>query len=115
MRASDVAAESIGISRYRTKLTVYTLSGIPCGIAGALFVYSTTLVLPDVFSLNLTILFLAGVVLGGQRRLYGPLVGVAILQGISSFAVSRNSLTRNSVLRCISACDPDGGSGRDPR
>ena len=91
MRRSDLLAESVGISRYRTKLTIYTLSGIPCGIAGALFVYSQTLVLPSVFSVNLTILFLAGVVLGGARRFYAPLIGVAILQGVSSFAVSLQS------------------------
>ncbi|MHB8593651.1 MAG: branched-chain amino acid ABC transporter ATP-binding protein/permease [Acidimicrobiales bacterium] len=91
MRRSDVLAESVGISRYRTKLTIYTLSGVPCGIAGALFVYSTSLVLPTVFSLNLTILFLAGVVLGGARRFYAPLIGVGILQGLSSFAISLQS------------------------
>src|SRR3984957_15711859 len=91
LRRSDLLAESVGISRYRTKLTIYTLSGIPCGIAGALFVYSQTLVLPTVFSVNLTILFLAGVVLGGARRFYAPLIGVAILQGVSSFAVSLQS------------------------
>lgn len=88
MRSSDRAADSLGISRYRTKLVVYTLSGIPCGVAGALFVYSTSLVLPDLFSINLTVLFLAAVVLGGERRLLGPIIGIGILQAFPMLAVS---------------------------
>jgi branched-chain amino acid transport system permease protein len=88
LRRSDVAAESLGVQRYRAKLTVYLLSALPCGLAGALFVYSSGLVLPSVFSAALTVLFLASVVLGGERTLIGPVVGIVLLQLIPIYLVS---------------------------
>jgi branched-chain amino acid transport system ATP-binding protein len=88
LRRSDVAAQSVGMSRYRTKLMVYGLSAVPCGLAGALFVYSQQVVLPDIFSINLSVLFLAAAVLGGERTLLGPVIGMGLLQAVPIYSVS---------------------------
>jgi branched-chain amino acid transport system ATP-binding protein len=114
LRRSDVAAQSVGMSRYRTKLMVYGLSAIPCGIAGALFVYAQGLVLPDIFSINLSVLFLAAAVLGGERTLIGPIVGMALLQAVPIYSVSLQAwapVMYGAFLIIVTVAVPGGIAG----
>lgn len=80
LKTDPIAASSLGISRYRTKLLVYVLSSIPAGIAGGLLAIHTAFIGPELFHLERSIAFLAGLVLGGAGSIYGPLVGTAIVE-----------------------------------
>lgn len=81
LRTSEVLAESLGISGYRTKLLAFLLSAIPAGIAGALYVYSQQLVSPGSINPLLSIDLLAACVIGGFGTVWGPVVGGAIVLG----------------------------------
>jgi len=76
---STVAAQSLGVSPYRTKLRAFSLSSVFAGLAGGLYAPLLGLVAPDSFTVNLSILLLLMVLLGGAGTLGGPLLGALLL------------------------------------
>lgn len=83
LRDARHAAESAGIDLTQTRLVVYVLSSIPAAIAGVILAYSTRFVNADMFGINLMLMFLTGVVLGGQGTRWGPIIGMAPLLFLS--------------------------------
>jgi len=83
MRDHPGTAEACGINLWSTRVRVYLLMGIPCGIAGWLFALTQNVVAPVSFSLNLILLLIGGVFLGGEGSLWGPIIGVGIFETIS--------------------------------
>jgi branched-chain amino acid transport system permease protein len=79
LREDTIQLSSLGVSPYRMKLFVYVLSAIPAGAAAVVFSTLDGVVSPDSFSLNITILVLAGVIFGGKKTMYGGLLGALIL------------------------------------
>jgi branched-chain amino acid transport system permease protein len=80
VKKDPLAAMSLGIPVYRTKLTVYILASIPAAVAGVLFAYVSSFVSPDQFGVNQTIAIFSAVILGGNGSIWGPLAGTAFLQ-----------------------------------
>ncbi len=76
---NPVAAQSLGISLYATKLQTFALSSVFAGVAGGLFAPLVTFVAPDSFTVNLAILLLLMVLVGGTGTVLGPLVGTVLL------------------------------------
>lgn len=93
LRTSEVLADSLGISTYRTKLLAFVLSAVPAGLAGALYVYSQQLVSPGSINPLLSIDLLAACVIGGFGTVFGPLVGGIIVLGAPI------ALTNSSVFQ----------------
>lgn len=85
LRASPPATRSAGVRLGRLQMLVYVVSAIPLGLAGGLTAQINQYVSAQSYSMSLTNLALASVLLGGMGTLWGPLVGTAILQGISFF------------------------------
>jgi branched-chain amino acid transport system permease protein len=83
MRDHPGTAEACGINLWATRIRVYLLMGIPCGLAGWLFAETQNVVAPVSFSLNLILLLIGGVFLGGEGSLWGPIIGVGIFETIS--------------------------------
>jgi ABC-type branched-subunit amino acid transport system ATPase component len=83
--ASEDLAESVGIPPYQTKLTAFILSAVPCGVAGAFYVYSQQFISPDSVSPTVSITILAGMVIGGSGTILGPLIGTALVGAASQF------------------------------
>ena len=79
LKRGPAAAQSAGISIYRTKLTVYFLSSVLAGFAGAIFPQIDGTVGPTSFPLSQAILLLAGPVVGGLGGMLGPVAGMAVL------------------------------------
>jgi ABC-type branched-subunit amino acid transport system ATPase component/ABC-type branched-subunit amino acid transport system permease subunit len=79
IRDADVAAEAVGVPIARVKLTVFGLSGMLAGVAGALFASVQSYITPDAFTLDLSVLFFIAVLIGGRGRVVGPLIGTALL------------------------------------
>jgi branched-chain amino acid transport system permease protein len=79
LKESTVAAECSGISRYRYKLSAFVLSAALAGLAGALFVHIDKYIGPPTFSLQLSILFLIALILGGTRSVLGNIIGTFIV------------------------------------
>lgn len=83
LRDARHAAEAAGIDLTHTRLVVYVLSSVPAAFAGIVLAYSTRFVGADMFGINLMLMFLTGVVLGGPGTRWGPVIGMAPLLFLS--------------------------------
>ena len=83
LRDAPVALEAAGVSLTRTKLMAYGLTAIPTGIAGWALAYLDQSVESTEFSVTFTLILFAGVQLIAPGSLYGPILGVGILEGYS--------------------------------
>jgi ABC-type branched-subunit amino acid transport system ATPase component/ABC-type branched-subunit amino acid transport system permease subunit len=83
--ASEDLAQSVGIPLYKTKLVAFILAAVPCGLAGAFYVYSQQFISPDSVSATVSITILAGMVIGGGGTILGPLIGTALVGAASQF------------------------------
>ena len=93
VRDDEVAAALSGISVARTQVLAFAVSAAAAGLAGGLRGLATGGVVPDAFSVALSISLLAGMVLGGTGSLLGAWWGAAILVYAPQWATSvANSL-----------------------
>jgi branched-chain amino acid transport system permease protein len=77
-RDSPLRADAIGIDVRRIQWMGFTLAGLVCGVAGALFAFSKGTIAPDVIAVGRSIDGLVMVLLGGVQTLAGPVVGAAL-------------------------------------
>jgi branched-chain amino acid transport system permease protein len=82
VRDSEIASTANGISTAAIKTFAFGISAFYCGIAGALFGIGITYVNPDTFPIELSILLLVGIVIGGAGSLYGMLFGAVFVEFI---------------------------------
>ncbi len=75
VHGNEVAAASLGIPVVRVKRMAFALSAVYAGIAGSLFAAANGFVNPDPFTLELSILFLVMVIIGGAGTVWGPVIG----------------------------------------
>lgn len=79
VRDTEVAAESLSVPVFRLKLVVFTISGLLAGISGALYASYQTYITPEAFNFDLSMLFFVAVLLGGQGRIFAPMVATGVL------------------------------------
>jgi len=79
IRDRDYSAEILGISLYRYKLMSFAISAAYCGLAGALFAYFYARILPEQFELDLSLMLVAAIIVGGMGRTMGPVFGVIVI------------------------------------
>lgn len=81
IRDSEVAAESVGVDNFKTKLKVYVVTAAGTGMVGALIYLQKARISPDAaFSvLDWTAYVIFIVVIGGIGTIEGPIVGVLVL------------------------------------
>jgi branched-chain amino acid transport system permease protein len=87
IRDSEVAAESVGVDGFRTKLWVYAVTAGGTGMLGALIYLQTARISPDAaFSvLDWTAYVIFIVVIGGIGTIEGPIVGVIIFYLLQTY------------------------------
>lgn len=80
VRDSEIAANSLGVSNYRTKLIVYTLTGTMTALVGAIIFLQKLRIAPDsAYSANdWTAFVIFIVVIGGIGTIEGPILGTII-------------------------------------
>jgi branched-chain amino acid transport system permease protein len=80
IRDSEIAAESVGVHNYRTKLWVYIVTAAATGVTGTLIYLQKARISPDAaFSvLDWTAYVIFIVVIGGIGTIEGPIVGVLV-------------------------------------
>ena len=79
IRDRDLAAEIMGISLFRYKLTAFAISSFYAGVAGALWVSFMRIVTPDHFPFHLSIQYLAMVIVGGLGSVIGSIFGALFM------------------------------------
>ena len=77
--SSEDAAGAAGIDVARVKLGAFVLGAAFAGIAGNLFACTLSTANPQSFGLNLSVLVVMMVILGGMGNLYGPIAGAIFL------------------------------------
>ena len=86
IRDAEVAAEASGISKPWLLVTVFIFSGAVAGVAGGLFASLQSYITPDAFTIELSVLFFIGVLIGGRGSILGPLLGTILLTVLPEFA-----------------------------
>lgn len=79
IRDNRIAAESIGLSATKFKMTAFVISAFLTGMAGALYSMNFASIAPSKFNFNTSILILVFVVMGGMGSLRGGIIAAIIL------------------------------------
>lgn len=78
LRQSEKRMAAIGLPAYRYKLMAFVISGMGCGLAGALMANFLRFASPDMIHWTKSGELMVMVILGGVGTLFGPLVGAAV-------------------------------------
>ncbi len=79
VRDQDIAAEAIGVNITRTKVTAFAVSSGYVGLAGALTAYYTETVTWERFTLDVSVLYLAMIIVGGLGSIAGSVYGAIFM------------------------------------
>ena len=79
MRGSEAAAQAMGINLLKYRLVAFALATMFASIAGVLYVHFIRYSYPSIWSLKLSLDFLAMIVIGGLRSIYGTLIGAFVV------------------------------------
>jgi branched-chain amino acid transport system permease protein len=84
-----VAARSLGVRIFRSKMAAAAISGFFTGVGGAIYAQYVGYIDPDsVLAGNFSILIALPAVLGGVGTLWGPILGAALLTPLSELSRS---------------------------
>lgn len=80
------AAAAMGINTTRTKVVTFALSGFLTGLVGATYAFQQVTIFPErLFDVDITVLMVVMVVIGGSGTVLGPLLGAVALQFLSEY------------------------------
>jgi branched-chain amino acid transport system permease protein len=79
IRDQDIAAEVIGVDPYRYKLLSFAVSSAFVGLAGALLAHYRIIVTWERFTLDVSILYLAIIIVGGLGSIAGSIYGAVFM------------------------------------
>lgn len=79
VRDQDIAAEAIGVNLTRAKLTAFAVSSSFVGLAGALTAHYSEVVTWEKFTLEVSILYLAMIIVGGLGSVAGAVYGAVFM------------------------------------
>ncbi len=96
-REDEIAAPAIGIDRFWPRWTAWTLSIAVVGLAGALHVQAIGSTNPAQYTLDVGVLLLAMLVVGGMRTVTGAFVGTVLVTAGNE--VARQLGDRNEIPR----------------
>lgn len=85
IRDDELRVRFLGYRVEVFKLFVFTLSGILCGIAGALYYPQAGIINPDEIAPIASIYLAVWVAIGGRGRLYGAVIGAAVVSLLSTY------------------------------
>ncbi|MWA07359.1 ATP-binding cassette domain-containing protein [Actinomadura sp. LD22] len=88
LQQGPVLAQSLGLSRYRLKLTTYAFAAVPAGLAGTLYAYTDLFIAPDSLGIGLIMSLLVASIVAGRRSIYAVFCGVAFVQFINDRSTS---------------------------
>jgi branched-chain amino acid transport system permease protein len=92
VRDNEIAAAVMGVDVRRYKASAFVLSSMYAGLAGVLFGLTFSRIVPDTFGVDLSIQFLAMIIIGGLGTVGGAALGavlvVALPQVLSQYGSS---------------------------
>ena len=85
LQADELAAASVGVPVYATKVLAFVIAAVTCGIAGAMVAQQNQYINSDFINFHLSIFIILMVLFGGAGSLYGPILGAVILVILGAF------------------------------
>lgn len=82
VRDNETGATIMGVNLFEVKMGAFILSSFLAGIAGALFASYSGYIIPDYWSLTLSIQFIAAIIIGGIASVWGSILGAAFVFGL---------------------------------
>ncbi|MCK5542175.1 MAG: branched-chain amino acid ABC transporter permease [Desulfobacterales bacterium] len=79
IRDADIAAQTMGVNILYYKALAFAISAFYAGIAGGLYAFVLKFIEPEIFTLMMSIMFLAMVVVGGLGSMMGAIAGAILL------------------------------------
>ncbi|WP_011578918.1 MULTISPECIES: branched-chain amino acid ABC transporter permease [Chelativorans] len=80
IRDDETAAAAAGKNVAVIKSIAVAISSALCAVAGVLYAFNIAFVNPESFTLNLSVLVMAMVIIGGAGTITGPIIGAALIQ-----------------------------------
>ena len=97
IREDELAARHMGINTTVAKLSAFALGASFSGLAGVAYAAKLSLVSPDQFGFNVSVLVLSMLVLGGMGNIWGAIVGSFVLSFINSFLLPQSTNLAHSI------------------
>ncbi len=85
MSRSEHAAQAMGISVLKYRLVAFISATIFASLGGILHVSFFKFIEPTQWNLNLSLVFIAIVVVGGFKSIFGTFIGAFIIYGVPNF------------------------------
>jgi branched-chain amino acid transport system permease protein len=82
-REDEVAARSIGIGVMKERMIAFGISGVLCGVGGALAVHQSGVLNPTTFYFSATVTTMTMLVVGGSRSVLGAVVGAIAIATVN--------------------------------
>ena len=79
VRDRDVAAQIMGINLFKYKFLAFAISSFFVGISGALLAHYTMIVSPELYSIQVSIQYLAMILVGGLGSVLGSILGAIFI------------------------------------
>lgn len=79
IRDAEIAAETMGVNLVLYKTLAFAVSAFYAGIAGGLYAFVLRFIEPEIFTLMMSIMFLAMAVVGGLGSITGSITGAILL------------------------------------
>ena len=79
IRDADIAAETMGVNLLYFKTLSFALSAFYAGVGGGLYAFVLRFIEPEIFTLMMSIMFLAMVIVGGLGSIMGSIAGAVLL------------------------------------
>lgn len=121
IHADEALARAKGVPVAAVKVMVFTASAAAAAVAGSLYVHYVQFIAPDTFGVLYSIMVLAMVLVGGMGRVWGALVGAAVLMWIPELLRATSQLEPivfGAALAAVMLFAPNGIAGlirRQPR
>lgn len=79
LRRSEAAAQSLGVDVSWRKLQIFMLSAVAASLAGSFDAHYVQFVSPDSFTINVSVILVCAVVIGGFRSVWGAVWGTLLI------------------------------------
>jgi branched-chain amino acid transport system permease protein len=90
IRSGEISARTTGVNLTTFKLRTFALSAMLAGVGGALYAYAVGFVAPESFTIAVSFVFLAAIVVGGLGTIAGALFGALFIQFVPVYTSGIN-------------------------
>jgi branched-chain amino acid transport system permease protein len=90
IRSGEISARATGVNLTTFKLRTFALSAMLAGIGGTLYTYVVGFVAPESFTIAVSFVFLAAIVVGGLGTIAGAVFGALFIQFVPIYTSDVN-------------------------